>query len=170
MKHLIQALLAVTFLLGCTARAPVPDLPPPDPGWALAQSLLGDWIDSTSSDSFVVQEAWRLIDDSTLIGRGHVLAGKDTVFIEALRLALRNGRLVYAALPDGENAGTFTEFNGVFSGKDTLLFTNYANDFPQHIRYLRNGAGWHASIYGSEQGQLREEHFHFLPRFNAIRP
>ncbi|MBL8000866.1 MAG: hypothetical protein JNL05_02785 [Flavobacteriales bacterium] len=159
--------ICLLVLLGCSGgQQPTPPAEPaarPD-GWQLAQALLGDWIDSTSSDSFVVHEAWRPMDDSTLIGRGHVLAGKDTVFIEALRLGRRKGQLVYAALPGGEDAGTFTEFIAVPTGRDTLLFSNHANDFPQHIRYLRDGQGWHAAIFGSERGRLREEHFRFLPR------
>lgn len=154
-------------LVGCADKpkaSSTPEAPARPDGWQLAQGLLGDWVDSTSSDSFVVHEAWRPMDDSTLIGRGHVLAGHDTVFIEALRLGRRNGRLVYAALPGGEDAGTFTEFIAAPTGRDTLLFSNHANDFPQHIRYLRDGNGWHAAIYGAEQGRLREEHFRFLPR------
>ncbi len=166
MRSFIALSAVAAFLLGCTGPTP-PPTSSPDPtlsGWTMAKGLLGDWIDSTSSDSFVVHEAWRPMDDSTLIGRGHVLVGADTVFIEALRLARRNGQLVYAALPGGESAGTFTEFIAAPAGPDTLLFTNHANDFPQHIRYLRDGKGWHAAIYGSERGVLREEHFRFLPR------
>lgn len=172
MKLAWTASLACALVLGCTGPAPAPEPAPParPDGWTLAKSLLGDWIDSTSSDSFVVHESWRPLDDSTLIGRGHVLAGGDTVFIEALRLAIRGNNMIYAALPGGENAGTFTEFRAVPSGRDTLLFTNHANDFPQHIRYLRDGNGWKAAIYGAEQGRLREEHFRFLPRNNAPRP
>jgi len=167
MMRTIAPFTAVCLLLACSAPEQRSAKPPQGPGatgWRLAQDLLGDWIDSTSSDTFVVHEAWRPFDDSTLIGRGQVVAGSDTVFIEALRLGLRNGRLVYAALPGGEQAGAFTEFIAVPSGQDTLLFSNHANDFPQHIRYLRDGAGWQASIFGTEHGRQRAEHFRFRPR------
>ncbi|MBL8009323.1 MAG: hypothetical protein JNJ64_01845 [Flavobacteriales bacterium] len=132
--------------------------------WKLAHALVGDWIDSTSSDTFVVHETWRAVNDSTLEGRGHVLAGKDTVFIEALRLQRRNGAVIYAALPGGEANGTFTDFACSHATADTLVFTNPVNDFPKRIRYVRERNGWHAVIDEDRKGPQRSEGFHFGPR------
>ncbi len=165
-RTLLLAAMAGT-LLACSTPGPDQGVPASDPstqGWAVAHRLLGDWIDSTSSDTFIVHETWRAIDDSTLEGRGRVLAGGDTVFIEALRLAKRGGALIYSALPGGEANGTYTDFTCTRATGDTLDFVNAANDFPKRIRYVRDGRGWHASIDENAEGTQRAEHFRFLPR------
>lgn len=154
-------------LHACTAPAPSPEPAPAthhDKAWEVAAALVGDWIDSTSSDTFVVHETWRALDDSTLQGVGRVLAGPDTVFIEALRIERRGDRVIYAALPGGEANGTYTPFTCEGSGGDTLSFVNNANDFPKRIRYARAAQGWHAVIDENASGPQRTEHFRFLPR------
>ncbi len=154
---------AVTLLFaGCGTKAPEPIVAAPDPlarEWDLAERLLGDWVDSTSSDTFLVHESWKAINDSTLDGRGQVMAGQDTVFIELLKLERRGGTLIYSALPGGQSTGTWTSFQGTVSSGDTLLFENPTHDFPQRIRYHVEGAGWHASASGTENDKFRESHF-----------
>lgn len=151
--------IACGLLVACgTPPSPSP------PGWELGLDLVGQWIDSTSSDQFVVHEAWTVLNDSTLKGIGHVLAGADTVFIEALRLGHRQGTLVYSALPGGERSGTFTDFTCTVVAEDSLVFTNATNDFPKRIRYVRTDGGWHAVIDEDKEGPQRTEHFHFTAR------
>lgn len=160
-------LCALVAVCGCGGPPPRTTATTPDatgPGWALAQALLGAWVDSTSRDSFLMVEAWERVDDSTLAGIGHVLAGRDTVFVEHLRLERRGGSLVYAALPGGQRNGTWTRFTAVPTGGDTLLFSDPRHDFPQHIRYVRDDAGWHATIAGTVQGAPLAEQFRFRPR------
>ncbi|HRO99589.1 MAG TPA: DUF6265 family protein [Flavobacteriales bacterium] len=161
--------IACGLLVACgtppsPSPAPVEATPAPVPGWDLSLQLVGEWIDSTSRDQFVVHEAWSVQDDSTLKGIGHVLAGADTVFIEALRLAHRKGVLIYSALPGGEKSGTFTDFTCTLVANDSLVFTNATNDFPKRIRYVRTGGGWHAVIDEDKEGPQRTEHFHFTAR------
>jgi hypothetical protein len=165
----VFTLITFGLLVACgtppsPSTAPTEATPPPVPGWDLGLQLVGEWIDSTSSDQFVVHEAWSVLDDSTLKGIGHVLAGADTVFIEALRLGHRKGVLIYSALPGGETSGTFTDFTGTLVSKDSLVFTNSVNDFPKRIRYVRTGGGWHAVIDEGKEGPQRSEHFHFTAR------
>ncbi len=159
-------LLLVAGLAGCSFDLPVqdPHMASPPVAWSLSKGLLGDWIDSTSSDTFVVHETWKVLDDSTLEGMGRVLAGADTVFIEALRLERRGDQVIYAALPGGEANGTFTPFTCVGASGDTLSFINPANDFPKRIRYARHAGGWHAVIDEGRTGPQREDRFHFSPR------
>jgi hypothetical protein len=161
--------IACGLLVACStppSPSPVPaePTPAPVPGWDLGLQLVGGWIDSTSSDQFVVHEAWSMQDDSTLRGIGHVLAGADTVFIEALRLGHRKGVLIYSALPGGEKSGTFTDFTCTLVDEDSLVFTNATNDFPKRIRYVRTVGGWHAVIDEGKAGLQRTEHFHFTAR------
>jgi len=159
-------LLLAAAITSCTSPVAHDEKPVTlaDPAWDLAQGLLGDWIDSTSSDTFVVHETWKVLDDSTLEGMGRVLAGADTVFIEALRLERRGDQVIYAALPGGEANGTFTPFTCDGASGDTLSFINPANDFPKRIRYARHAGGWHAVIDEGRTGPQREDRFHFSPR------
>ncbi|MBK8948629.1 MAG: hypothetical protein IPM68_07145 [Flavobacteriales bacterium] len=156
-------LILLTLLPGCQPPSAALAEESKD-GWDLARTLLGDWVDSTSSDTFTVVEAWTQVDDSTLSGAGRVLAGADTVFIEGLKLMRRGGTLVYSALPGGQNNGEWTDFNAVPAGGDTLHFTNLAHDFPQHIRYFREGSGWHAVVSGLAKGTPQEDHYRFASR------
>ena len=164
MRTTLQTLLVLLALSpGCQPPSAAPAEVPRD-GWDLAGTLLGEWVDSTSSDTFTVVEAWTRVDDSTLSGTGRVLAGVDTVFIEGLKLMRRGGDLVYSALPEGQNNGEWTDFTAGPMQGDTLHFTNAAHDFPQHIRYFREGAGWHAIVSGLSKGAPHEEHYRFRPR------
>lgn len=161
--------IAIGLFVACGTQpspspAPVEAAPAPAPGWDLGLQLVGEWIDSTSSEQFVVHEAWSVLDDSTLKGIGHVLAGADTVFIEALRLSHRKGVLIYSALPGGEKSGSFTDFRCDVVAPDSLVFINAANEFPKRIRYVRTGGGWHAVIDEGKAGPQRTEHFHFTAR------
>lgn len=163
-----HSLYAVTLLfVGCGTKAPEPLVATPDPltrEWHLAEELIGDWVDSTSSDTFLVHESWKATNDSTLDGRGQVMAGNDTVFIELLKLERRAGVLIYSALPGGQVKGIWTSFQGTTSSGDTLFFENPAHDFPQRIRYQMEGPGWHASASGTDHGKLRESHFWYVRR------
>lgn len=163
-----HTLFAATLLFAsCGTTSPEQINSTPDPlarEWDLAEKLIGDWVDSTSSDTFLVHESWKAINDSTLDGRGQVMAGKDTVFIELLKLERRGGGLIYSALPGGQATGTWTSFQGTISSGDTLLFENPAHDFPQRIRYQLEGPGWHASASGTENGKHRESHFWYVRR------
>ena len=146
------------------STAHVEAAPVPVPGWDLGLQLVGEWIDSTSSEQFAVHEAWSVLDDSTLKGIGHLLAGADTVFIEVLRLGQRKGSLIYSALPGGQKNGTFTDFTCTVVAEDSLVFTNAANEFPKRIRYVRTDGGWHAMIDEDKVGPQRTEDFHFTAR------
>jgi len=166
MTRTLILLLIAAAITSCTSPAPQAKQPAllADPAWRLAQGLIGDWIDSTSSDTFVVHETWKALDDSTLEGLGSALAGTDTVFIEALQLKRRGDQVIYAALPGGEANGTFTPFICEKASGDTLSFVNPSNDFPKRIRYARHAQGWHAVIDEGLSCPQREDRFHFSPR------
>ena len=159
-------LLLLALIAGCSSPAPEQGGPASSSpaAWSLSKGLIGNWIDRTSSDTFVVHETWKVLDDSTLEGMGRVLAGADTVFTEALRLERRGDQVIYAALPGGEANGTYTLFTCERASGDTLSFVNNANDFPKRIRYARDAQGWQAVIDEGRPGPQREDRFRFVPR------
>lgn len=136
-----------------------------DAGWAKFTALLGDWVDSTTSDRFRVYEHWRTMSDSALDGHGYVLAGKDTVFVEDLKLTRENGQVTYSARIDTRNNGEWVPFNALASGPDSLVFENPGHDFPQCILYVRDAMGrWTVHVNGMEKGKEREETFVYSRR------
>lgn len=169
MKMRFAQLLPLLALFTACGEAPhadtsVVDIAPTDP-LARYHGLIGNWIDSTSSDAFVCYERWAMDGDSALTGFGHVIADGDTVFIEHLRLGVANGQGVYSARVGSQNNGAWVPFAAQETGTDTLMFENAAHDFPQCITYVKDASGtWNVSVTGTEDGEDREELFVFRPR------
>lgn len=165
------------LLLACVAcgSPPAPEVPvtPPPPApaapvaepWTKYAALLGDWVDSVSDARYRVYEHWRAASDSTLAGNGYVLAGKDTVFVEDLKLEHAGPRVVYSARIDTQNNGEWVPFTALPGGTDSLVFENPGHDFPQCIMYVRDTLGrWAVRVSGVEKGTEREETFLFTRR------
>lgn len=144
-------------------------IPPPAPAPADVlgkyRQLAGSWLDSTTSDRYTILESWIVQDDSTLIGNGYALAGKDTVFVEDLRLEVRGELPVYLARMDSQNNGSWVPFKARSHGPDSLIFENPGHDYPQSISYIRGHAGsWDVTVSGTDNGVDRHEHSHLVAR------
>lgn len=155
----------------CTAPSPPSPAPPspvplaPAVNWADYTALIGSWVDSTSNKKLRTYEAWDVADDSSLIGRGYVLSGGDTVFVEDLKLVNSAGHVVYSARIDTQNEGEWIPFTAQRGTADSLSFENAGHDYPQCIMYVRDGTGgWNVRVSGMEHGAAREEIFHFAVR------
>ena len=106
-------------------------LPPtPQPADALEPVLFlaGHWRSESS------EELWSVPEQTQMLGLGRSLGGGS--FFEYLRIEVRSGDLVYVAAPGG---GPSTEFWMAHSGPNSAVFENPAHDFPQRIRYAREG-------------------------------
>jgi hypothetical protein len=140
-----------------SAPTPSPAAPAPDLLGKYRQ-LTGSWLDSTSSEQYVLYEAWHVANDSTLVGHGYALAGKDTVFVEELRLSVAGDIPIYSARIGSQNQGVWVPFQAETHGPDSLIFENPGHDFPQCISYIRNGnQQWMVSVSGTEKGVPRED-------------
>ena len=164
--------LPIAFLLiaaACSEPAPpvVPNgtvVPPPPSVDALAnyRSLIGDWVDR-GSPKFTCYEHWTAEGDSALRGFGYVMAKGDTVFIEDLRIASEQGKVVYSARIESQNNGQWVPFSAEGSGGDSLIFENPGHDFPQCITYVKDSTGaWEVAVTGNENGMDRAERFRFV--------
>lgn len=169
-----RPLLLLLAGAACGSPAPTDPAPAPRPApapaavvepWTKYTALLGDWVDSTSDPRFRVYEHWRAIDDSTMSGNGYVLAGKDTVFVEDLKLARTQGQVTYSARIDTRNNSDWVPFAALPGGPDSLLFENPGHDFPQCILYVRDAMGrLTVRVNGVEKGHEREETFVYTRR------
>ena len=172
-----SAALSLFVLVLCACQGPTEHKPAPAPSPAPSPSpvvvdklgkyrqLTGSWWDSTTSDRYTLFESWRVEDDSTLVGKGYALAGKDTVFVEQLRLEVRDGRPTYLARIDSQNNGSWVPFQAQSHGPDSLIFENPGHVFPQCISYVRTGAStWDVLVTGTQNGVVREDRSRLVAR------
>ncbi len=132
------AILAAPLLMACVgaARAHEGD-PMGELGW-----LSGSW--ASEHEGSWVEEHWTAERGRLMLGVGRSgAAGKPTSF-EFLRIEPgEDGTPVYLAAPGG---GEATPFRLVEAGAASAVFENPAHDFPQRIRYWREGDRLFAEI------------------------
>ena len=109
----------------------------------------------------VTEEQWARPGGGSMIGFSRTVrrvADRDsTTEYEFLRVFVRDGKLVYAALPSGQR---YTEFTETSAGDSSVTFENPKHDFPQRVLYTRRGAdSVVARIEGAIQGRTRAVDF-----------
>ncbi|MGK2857979.1 MAG: DUF6265 family protein [Thermoanaerobaculia bacterium] len=112
--------------------------------------MAGAW--KLESGSRVVEEIWMAPSGGTMIGAGRTVGGGKTKFFEFLRIEQRDHELVYVAMPRG---GKPVEFTMGKMKDQRVVFENFEHDFPQTIKYWRDGAKLCARVEG--EGQDAEE-------------
>jgi len=102
---------------------------------ALPAWLAGFW---QSEDGIAwADETWNAPRGGIMQGMGRSGSGSRMQSWESMRIAARaDGTLVFYAQPRGAAA---TEFPAVSIGPDAIEFANAAHDYPQRIRYWRQG-------------------------------
>lgn len=155
------AIVVLGILISCgnsggtnTAEAPVRNYDKiENAGW-----LTGLWENLYPEGK--ASEKWDKLNDSTLVGSSHFIAGGDTVSAESIRLEQHGDDLFYIPIVRDQNAGQPVSFKLTSSSGDQLVFENPAHDFPQKITYARISAdSLVAEISGIVEGQLRRQQF-----------
>lgn len=102
--------------------------------------LAGCWISADKSS----HEVWTVESDHSLIGFSVSVANGKVAFYEVLSIKLNDdGKWAYTAHPSGQASASFV----VTDQDDTsVVFTNPDHDYPQEIRYQREGNQLHASV------------------------
>lgn len=129
MKPLLAPILALTLI----AAGPAPAAP----DW-----MAGSWIQTEGARW--ADEYWTLMRGGVMIGasrsgKGDVLSSWEHTRIERSS----DGGLVYLASPHGRPA---IAFKMVKSDAASIEFANPAHDYPQRIRYWRDGKQLNAEI------------------------
>jgi hypothetical protein len=103
-------------------------------------------------------ESWTKANDEVMFGVSYTLgrAGKLDEF-EFLRVAVRDGRLVYLAQPGGNPVTAFALTPGGNSRE--AVFANPAHDFPKRVGYRATPAGLLAWIDGGDAASGRRIEF-----------
>lgn len=130
MKRMAMAGLAL-LCMGA-GRATEPALP----GW-----MAGCWIQE-KGDRWT-EECWTAPRAGTMMGSSRMGRGDKTMSWETLRIVMEEGGMRYIASPGGQAPTTFTWQAAKESG---VTFLNAAHDYPQRIRYWREGETLMAEI------------------------
>lgn len=102
--------------------------------------LAGCWVSADKSS----QEVWVVESDNSLIGFAVALGVEEVVFYEVLSIKQNADSLwTYSAHPSGQAP---TSFLAVETGESSVVFSNPNHDYPQEIRYRRNGSRLYATI------------------------
>ena len=90
------------------------------------------------------REVWVVEDERSLVGFSVTLDGTSIVFYELLSIrADDDGSWTYNAHPSGQASAKFLASE---IGANEVLFVNPEHDYPQEIRYRRDGDKLFASI------------------------
>lgn len=126
-----------TFLLAITPSALLSGDPMPLPGW-----MAGCWIEDRGD--LWIEECWTGPRARMMIGSGRTGRVDELSNFEHMRIELTtDGTLVFWSLPGGEKP---TRFVAVHADGDDVIFENAEHDYPQRIRYWRDGEGLKAQI------------------------
>jgi hypothetical protein len=108
--------------------------------------LEGKWIRTNVKPGKSASEMWKKISGTEWKGKGVTLKGTDTLFVEKLKLIVKEGNIYYVAdVPENktEVLFKFTELND-----HGFVCENPKHDFPKKISYQRDGNKIKAVISG----------------------
>jgi hypothetical protein len=103
--------------------------------------MLGHWCED-ATDGTRTCEQWRIESDGRMQGSGITTRKGKPVERETLRIVPDHGEVYYEA----SLGGPTTRFRRTASGEKSVTFLNAAHDYPQRIRYWREGAQLVAEI------------------------
>ncbi len=104
-------------------------------GW-----LVGCWVTPDKS----AQEVWVADSDRSLAGFGVAISDSTVGFYEVLSIKQSDdGTWTYTAHPSGQESASFL---AVEISEESVVFANPDHDYPQEIRYGREGNQLHATI------------------------
>ena len=110
--------------------------------------LLGFWKRSNEEEGRETFETWKKLNDTEYVGFGFTLKNGDTISQEKLRLLKNDMRWdILVKVPDED---TPTMFKGTGHNKNEFNAENNAIDFPNHIKYWRDGDNIKALISNAE--------------------
>jgi len=131
-----------------------------DLGW-----LAGCWRRDVEKGT--AEEQWNSPRGGIMLGLGRTVVAGRAVGWELLRIEEREGRLVYTAIPSGQQETSFVETQ---RDGDGIVFENLEHDFPQRVAYTRRSDGsLLAWIEGTDRGASRRTEFPFT-RGNCAAP
>ena len=110
--------------------------------------LLGKWKRFNEEEGKETFENWRKITDKEYAGIGFTMQNGDTIKQEKMRLLYRNSNWdLMVKVPDESQ---FITFKGTSFTKTEFTCENKELDFPNKIKYWKNGNKLNAMVSGGE--------------------
>ena len=109
--------------------------------------LIGDWTRLQLKPGRSGSENWVMKSTTEWQGWGISMKGADTVFVEKLKILVRDSSLYYVADVAENKAPVY--FKITLLGDKEFIAENPEHDFPKQIRYLREGDKLKATISGN---------------------
>jgi len=106
------------------------------PGW-----MAGCW--EQKSEGSWVEECWTSVRAGQMMGSSRTGKGETLQFFEHMRITSESGVATFCALPKGQAGACFKATKVTAS---EVVFENEAHDYPQRIRYWRDGKDLVAEI------------------------
>lgn len=120
--------------------------------------LLGQW--ENKMNEYNLSETWEKKNDSTFVGQGFLIKGKDTLSSESIELLQKGEVLFYVPTVKGENNDKPITFKLTTTTEKEFTFENPKHDYPQKIVYKMINATNHiATISGIQQEKLSSESY-----------
>ena len=114
--------------------------------------MTGNWAQKTAKEE--VQENWLGPKGNVMVAVNLTLTpGRGSSF-EFIRIAVKDGRIVYFASPGGRPP---VEFPMTQMSDNAIVFENAAHGYPAKISYRRDGDALVARIEGKRQGAEASE-------------
>lgn len=118
--------------------------------------MSGNWVQSTAVED--VHENWLGPKNNVMVATNLTARHGKGASFEFLRIAMKDGKIVYFASPNGRPA---TEFTLSQMGEGSVTFENPSNPYPTRIIYRRDGDALVARIEGKRQGNDASEEWRF---------
>ncbi|MCB0280158.1 MAG: hypothetical protein KDD94_11670 [Calditrichaeota bacterium] len=109
--------------------------------------LLGKWQRINVRSGRTAFESWQKVSDKEFTGNGITLSNADTVFVEKLKITVRDNQLYYMA--DVKENAEPTYFRISEIGEKQFVCENPQHDFPKKISYVFDGKQLIAQISGN---------------------
>lgn len=110
--------------------------------------LLGDWQRSNEKAGMETYESWKKISSTEYLGIGFTMQDGDTIWQENIKLIQVDGNWDLVVISPGE-AG-HTSFRMSHSKPFEFTCVNEKHDFPNEIKYWKDGDMLRALVSGSD--------------------
>lgn len=121
--------------------------------------LCTNWVNH-SDTSALFFENWTKINNENYQGVSYIIANKDTVFFESIRLVNTDSGTFYNVTVKNQNEGETVSFKLISHDNHSFVFENKLHDFPQKIGYeLTSKDTLKAWIEGSVGGKRKKQIF-----------
>ena len=108
--------------------------------------LQGTWTRTNVNPGRTAHEKWQKISSTEWQGLGISMNGNDTVFVEKLKLVIKDGKIYYVA--DIVENQEPVHFKFTVITDNGFICENPQHDFPKKISYQKNGSGIKVTISG----------------------